>query len=36
MLHDLGLNKRCLIFIIVENIKSLGRHVKTLIMLENN
>ena len=34
MLHDLGLNKRC--FIIVENIKTLGRHVKTLFMLENN
>ena len=34
MLHDLGLNKMC--FSIVENIKTLGRHVKTLIMLENN
>ena len=28
MLHDLGLNKRC--FIIVENIKTLGRHVKNI------
>ena len=34
MLHDLGLNKKCVI--IVENIKILGKHVKTLIMLENN